>query len=384
MRRAALLALFCAAACAPKYSDLPLTPTQLIAQSEDALRQGEYATAANGFSDYLASGQQSFRARAYYQLAQAQYGLENYEAALATIADLEAEYPGQRWAQPETLRGDIMYALGRRVEAIDAWQRAWAQGTDADRAFLRSRIQETGDQLSTGERDQLADTLTQPDVRTILGLGAPNELGAPPLTPPVVTAAGARAAEAESDADTEAGYQALAGEPLPLDDRAAGDALAAGTRVACLLPLTGPDRETGQRALTGLREAFAGDAGTLLVRDTGGDPDLAARLAAALAADVTVLAIIGPTQDGTAAAVAPVAERAQMPTVLLTHDAGLAGSYVLQTGTASASGSKGLAYDAGVLVRDAIANGARSRGALLSVLRKQAQGGAGALATDAP
>src|SRR5512143_967070 len=391
MRRALLFALLCVlAACGPKYADLPLTPTQTIAQSEDALRRGDYATAANGFSDYLASGQQSFRARAYYELAQAQYGLENYEAALATIADLEAEYPKERWAQPETLRGDIMYALGKRVDAIDAWQRAWLDGTDADRAFLRSRIQETGDQLSISERDQLADTLTQPDVRTILGLGTPNELGAPPLAPPVVAAetthAARKQAEQESEADTEAGYQALEAEPLPLDDRAAGDALAAGSRVACLLPLTGPNRETGQQALNGLRQAFAGDASTLLVRDTGGDPDLAARLANALAADVTVLAIIGPVQDSTAAAVAPVAERAQMPTVMLTNGGGLAGSYVLQTGVASANGSKGLAYDAGVLVRDAIANGARSRGALLTALRKQTQsgGGDGALATGAP
>jgi hypothetical protein len=304
------------------------------------------------FSDYLASGQQNFRARAYYELAQAQYGQEDYGAALATINDLEAEYPGERWAQPEALRGDIMYATGKRVEAIEAWQRAWELGTDSDRAFLRSRIEETGDQLTTAERDQLADTLTQPEVRTILALGTPNELGAPPMAPPpVATNTEQAAAEQESEADTEAGYAALEAEPLPVEDRAAGDALAAGSRVAVLLPLTGPNREAGQQALNGLRQAFAGDSRTLLVRDTGGDPDLAARLADALASDVTVLAIIGPLQDSTAAAVAPVSERLQMPTLLLTTDSGLTGAYVVQAG--AGSGSKG-AYDAGVLVRDAI------------------------------
>ena len=387
MRRAPVFALLCvlAAACGPRYADLPLTPTQTIAQAEDALRRGEYATAANGFSDYLASGQQTFRARAYYELAQAQYGLEHYEAALGTIAALEAEYPGERWAQPETLRGDILFALGRRVDAIDAWQRAWQQGTDADRAFLRSRITDGGEELSTAERDQLADTLTDPEVRTILGLGTPNELGAAPLAAPVATAAEEKAAERESEADTEAGYAALEAAPVPLDDVPAGDALAAGTRVACLLSLTGPDRENGQQALNGLRQAFAGDTQTLLVRDTGGDPDLAARLAAALAADVSVVAIIGPLRDGTAAAVAPIAEQTQMPTLLLAADAGLTGSYVLQSGVASANGAKGLAYDAGVLVRDAIANGARSRGALLEALRKQTQSGGpnGTLVTGA-
>ncbi|MBX3027433.1 ABC transporter substrate-binding protein [bacterium] len=280
-----------------------------------------------------------------------------------------------------------MYALGKRVDAIDAWQRAWADGTASDQAFLRSRIQETGDQLTVAERDELADTLTQPDVRTILGLGAPNELGAPPMPPPLAaapTAAQQRQAAAESEADTAAGYQALEAAPLPLGDQAAGDALAAGAQVACLLPLTGPDRASGQQALNGLRRAFAGDASTLLVRDTGGDPDLAARLADALAADVNVLAIIGPTQDRTAAAVAPIAERAQLPTVLLTNASGLTGAYVLRSGIASSQGAQGLAYDTGVMVRDAIADGARSRGALLAALRQQTRrgdnAGAGSLA----
>jgi len=375
MRRLCLLALLSvvAVACGPRYADLPLTPSQTIAEAEDALKRGEYATAANGFADYLASGQQTFRARAFYQLAQAQYGLENYEGALATLNDLQAEYAGERWAQPDALRGDILYAMGRRVEAIEAWQHAWEIGTESDRAFLRNRIEECGGELTTPERDVLADTLVDPEVRTILGLGAANELGAAPPAPPVLTKEQEKAAEQESFADTTAGYEAMETAPTPIADRATGDALAAGTRVACLLPLTGPAREHGQEALSGLRRAFANDTGALLVRDTGGDPDLAARLATALASDVTVLAIIGPPQDGTAQAVAPIAEQMQMPTLLLAQDPGLTGSYVLETGASNPSGSKGLAYDAGVLVRDAIANGARSRGALLEALRKQTQ-----------
>ena len=99
MRRLCLLALLAVvvAACGPRYADLPLTPSQTIAEAEDALRRGEYATAANGFADYLATGQQTFRARAYYQLAQAQYGLENYEGALATLGDLEVTLSLPDW-----------------------------------------------------------------------------------------------------------------------------------------------------------------------------------------------------------------------------------------------------------------------------------------------
>ena len=337
---AALLVL-CAACSQPYYSNLQLTPSRAIAESDDALRRGEYATAASGFSDYLASGQETFRARAFYQLAQAQYGLENYEAALDTLSDMEAEYPNIG-AQPEVLRGDIYYALGRRVDAIVAWQSAWQRGTDSDRVFIRSRIQEAQDELTPSERSALADQLTNPEVRTVLGLGTANELGATaaePL-PPKLSAADA---ERESEADTAAGYAALETDTLPPDNLAAGDALAAGSRIACLLPLTGPDKAYGQRALRGLRLAFGGTGNTLMVRDTSNQPDLAAQLTTAIAADPAVLAIIGPLRTDAAEAVAPLAERLQMPTLLLARAEGLAGPYVLQISATQAEQMRVLA-----------------------------------------
>src|SRR4051794_30912117 len=101
-------------ACAPRYSDLPMTPSQSIAQAEDALRRGQYETAIQGFADYLGTGEQTFRSRAFFEMAQAQYGMENYEAALDTLTDMEEQYPNQAWPQVPALRGDIFYALGRR------------------------------------------------------------------------------------------------------------------------------------------------------------------------------------------------------------------------------------------------------------------------------
>ncbi len=338
---AVLLVVCSACAATPYYSDLPMTPTRAIAESEDALRRGEYATAVNGFSDYLASGQQTFRARAYYQLAQAQYGLENYEGALSTLADLQAEFP-KAGAQPDVLRGDIYYALNRRVDAIIAWQDAWIIGTDSDRVFIRTRIEEAMDELTPGERSALADQLSDPDVRTIVGVGPANELGASGSEPLPQRLTG-KAAEEESEADTAAGYAALEADTPPPADLAAGDALAGGARVACLLPLTGPDRAYGQRALSGLRLAFAGDDRALMVRDTSNQPDLAAQLTTALASDQAVLAIIGPLRSDTAQAVAPLAERLQMPTLLLARAEGLAGPYVLQTGATQAEQMRTLA-----------------------------------------
>src|SRR6516164_8142222 len=111
MVRKAVLFGICAlvAACA-RYTDLPMTPTQDIAQSEDALHRGEYATAVKGFSDYLVTGETTFRARAFFELAQAQYGLENYQAALDTLADMKDQFPHERGPQVPALQGDIEYA----------------------------------------------------------------------------------------------------------------------------------------------------------------------------------------------------------------------------------------------------------------------------------
>ncbi len=322
-----------------------MTPTQGIAHAEDALRRGEYATAVSGFSDYLATGESTFRARAFFELAQAQSGLENYEAALDTLADLEEQYPNEQWPQTAALRGDIYYALGKRSDAIRQWDIAWERGSDADRMVLHARIEAAIDELSPAEAAQLAGDLQSDDVRAMLAGRAPAAVAAVQSAP---TEAGSRTdaglrtsappptrqrppAESESPAAEEAA--ALGTLPPENLGIAAGDALHSGARVAGLLPLTGPDRAYGQRALGGLRLAFSGFPSMLIVRDTGGQPDLAAQLVATLADDPSVLSIIGPLRSSTASVVAPLAERLQIPTLLLARDAGLTGPYVLQTVT---------------------------------------------------
>src|SRR5215831_8350214 len=179
MHRLVAMIVLCAltAGCAP-YTDLSMTPTQGIAEAEDALRRGEYATAVTGFSDYLATGEPTFRARAFFQLAQAQYGLENYEAALDTLADLEDQYPKEKWPQTAALRGDIYYALGKRTEAIRQWEIAWDRGSDSDRQFLRTRIEQAIDELTPAEASELAGELQNDDVRAMLGSRVPGAVAA--------------------------------------------------------------------------------------------------------------------------------------------------------------------------------------------------------------
>jgi ABC-type branched-subunit amino acid transport system substrate-binding protein len=357
MRRIAPLFFVCAlAACAPRYSDLPMTPSQNMAQAEDALRRGEYATAVSGFSDYLATGETTFRARAFFELAQAQYGLENYEAALDILNDLEERYPGEDWPQIPALRGDIYYALGKRADAIRQWDIAWERGSDGDRQFLRARIEEAVDELTPAQAAELTGELQSDDVRTMLAGRAPGGWAlapsvapepAPHLSPPPpapvapLPKVASPPAESESPAAVEAAaLGTLPSEPLDID---AGDAANSGVGVAALLPLTGPDRAYGQRALSGLRLAFTGFPRMLTVRDTGGQPDLAAQLLVALADQPNIVAVIGPLRSGDATAVAPLAERLQMPMLLLAREEGLTGPYVLQTVTTQQEQMRALA-----------------------------------------
>jgi ABC-type branched-subunit amino acid transport system substrate-binding protein len=82
--------------------------------------------------------------------------------------------------------------------------------------------------------------------------------------------------------------------------------------------------------LNGVRLAFEDFPDALVVRDTGADPEIAARLAERLAADPTVVAIVGPQRSNEAEAIAAVAERQGLPVLLLSQREGLDGRFVLQ------------------------------------------------------
>jgi hypothetical protein len=93
--------------------------------------------------------------------------------------------------------------------------------------------------------------------------------------------------------------------------------------VACLLPLTGADRGAGRLALDQLRRAFVSSSTHLVVRDSGSDADLAARLAGQLAADPAVLALIGPLSAAEVKRAAAVANATGLPILPLSNTAGI-------------------------------------------------------------
>ncbi len=335
-----LLVLVLGLAACSTYSGIPYAPPMGYVHADDALRRGNYAEAAQGFAGYLAAGgDRAYRARAYYQLAQAEYGLRNYHATLDALAELEHEFPEQRGTQTAALRGDAFYELGQPGEALLAWDTAWNRGTERDRSLLRARIQEAVDHMSDEDLRQVGDLLTTPEIAAMVAArlpGAPvpgrTVAAAEEKTPAGAEPAAAEAApsfvpETERERQAEERAEAMA-EPSPPSEQA-GPSGPTG-RIGLLLPLTGPDRTYGQRALQGLRLALLDAPSTLVVRDTGGDPEVAVDLFRQLAADPTVLAIIGPLRSSEAAVVAPLAEKAGIPVLLLSQREGFEGPFVLQ------------------------------------------------------
>ena len=308
-------------------------------EGEDALARGEYENASSHFGAYLASGRLTYRARALYQLARAQYHLEDYTGAEASLARLNDEFPGFGRKQVNALRGDLAYATGNRLDAILLWESAYEKSSADEREVLRPRIEEAIRFLDADEARELAGMVTNPQIYELalrridspVALAAvqdgaarqPNNGGSErdailsDQSPPEMAAAGG-AVDVGASAPAPVAREGVPSDQAPrapieknLDELGSADAPPAviaalpggeatagepgvyiGPRVAALLPLTGSGRAEGARALAALRRSM--NAATLLIRDTGSDPAIAAELAKAMAADREVVALLGP------------------------------------------------------------------------------------------
>jgi hypothetical protein len=329
-----IVSLLCS--CSTPYPKVPLAAPLSYAKGEEALMHGELAEAERQFRAYLASDGTSYRARARYQLARAQYQMEDYAGAELSLDELDAEFPGFGRRQVAALRGDIAYALGQPVDAIVLWAAAYEESNAAEKESLRPRIAEAMQSLDPEQAKELAAAVTEPEIYEMAidrlagpeievaagggavatsgpmaaddaGAGAPLPPDAPveqagalgeltvdeqlamdtPGEPAVVEVA---TVDTAMVADESAAPAAVAGE------EAAGEIVEPGfyigPRVAALLPLTGSGRDAGRGALVSLRNSI--DAATLVVRDTGSDPAIAAELVRQLAADRDVIAVLGP------------------------------------------------------------------------------------------
>lgn len=191
-----------------------------------------------------------------------------------------------------------------------------------------------------------SETTPQPQRLTI----PPIETGPPDTTPdnsgavnqvaPAQPQPQARAPEPAAVPGTSVPKDQLAAAAVPAAAPGKGstrDALAeaphASTKIGCLLPLSGPNRSAGERALRGVHLVFGEDSTTVLLRDTRSDSRTAAQLCHELARDPNVLVIVGSSGDGAGAGMTRGAEENRMPLLLASAGEGPSGQYVFKLGT---------------------------------------------------
>lgn len=102
-----------------------------------------------------------------------------------------------------------------------------------------------------------------------------------------------------------------------------------GPQVGCIVPLTGKDRDLGEHVLRGLRLVFGDASDRLVVKDSGSNATIAARLLTELAEDDDFVVAIAAVAPGEAKALALVANQKSFPLLLLSDDAAAAGDYVI-------------------------------------------------------
>lgn len=119
--------------------------------------------------------------------------------------------------------------------------------------------------------------------------------------------------------------------------------------VGVILPLSGRRRQWGNRSLQAIRMAF-GDSSpfTLIIKDSEGDPAVAAKAVEDLVLQQHVIAIVGPLFSKGAMAAALKAEELSVPILLLSHREGLPqlGPYVFSTGLTVQAQARALAKTA--------------------------------------
>ncbi|HEX7406606.1 MAG TPA: ABC transporter substrate-binding protein [Candidatus Binatia bacterium] len=345
-----------------------------VRRGDEAFQYKEYEKAVAAYRTYLDQTDHGlYTARTFYKSALAQYRLGHYREVLTTLDELSERYPKEHWVQVEVLRGDTAHAMGHPTAALEAWDAAWKIGGDAERQQLRQRILSTARQLSDPELAGARQVVSSDDVAELLDQQVarrqtheinepiPDEsregetmAKAPSRVPaPAQAAAPKPGTKVAARAVTKVTEQAPATRPAESPKVAAevgngGSASLPGraalaeapqvepvqgtAKVGCMLPLSGPSRQLGQRSLRALRLAFGAESDRLVVKDTGSDPVTAANMLDELARDPSVLVVIGPLEGDVAQGVAPRAEQAHLPLLLLSPGGGPTGPFVLQAG----------------------------------------------------
>jgi len=313
MLLAALAGVGCSRRSVP-LEDAPLA----FRQAEDNFRLGNYEKAVRGYQVFLDSESsdeyEELVPRAYYRMAVAEYRRGRYTECLGVLDRMERQLPDEQWPQVYSLRGDAELARGNPISALHWWEEGWEIADGQEKREARQHIADALDHMDASALARARTVLTAEELRAMVDArlkspGAPAKSRADTVPPPVPP----KAAPSEVPS-SELGEER--GGPPP--------------RIGVLLPLSGQYATYGQRSLNGIKLAFGSAADGLVVKDDRGEPQVGRGALDELLNDPGVAAVIGPLRGKVAEAVAPRAERAGMPMVVLSQQEGLGGRWVIQ------------------------------------------------------
>jgi ABC-type branched-subunit amino acid transport system substrate-binding protein len=234
---------------------------------------------------------------------------------------MERALPDRHWSQVYILRGDAELARGNAISALRWWEQAYlAADDDGEKREARQHMADAVARMDPATVERARAVLTTPEMRELIDRRAGPGGGAP--APVRSTAARPATGGAVPAPPPRPGDAA----PPPLPE---GPGVA-DPRIGVLLPLSGEFASYGQRSLNGVKLALGPQEQRLLVRDTRGDVAAARAALDELLADPNVIAVIGPLRSKEAESLAPRAERAGMPMILLAQQEGPGGRWLVQ------------------------------------------------------
>ena len=307
----ATLALSACTHRAVPLEDAPLP----FRQAEDNFRLGNYDKAVRGYQVFLDSSSsdeyEELVPRAYYRMALSEYRRGRYTECLAVLDRMEHRLPDSRYAQVLALRGDAELARGNPISALHWWEEGWQIAQGDEKRDARQHITTALDRMDPSALPRARSVLTTEEMRSLVDM----RLKTPgmPLTK-----------EPPSETVTSPSHESNE-ETVPLDEGGSHPQ----ARIGVLLPLSGQFATYGQRSLNGIKLALGEQASGLVVRDTKGDPTAGRAALDELAGDPTIGAVIGPLRSKVAEAVAPRAEHAGIPLVVLSQE-GISGRWIVQ------------------------------------------------------
>lgn len=331
----ALLLLTTIAACGGRSVPLEDAPLP-YRQAEDSFRLGNYEKAVRGYQIFLDSESSEdypeLVPRAFYRQALSEYRRGRYAECLTTLDKMERRLPDRDWPQVYTLRGDAELARGKTMAALRWWEQGWEVSEGEERRAAKQHIADALDRMDATSLRRARDVLVAPPLQDLVDQrlrGAP----AGPRTATSTAAPPPRSGTAQPPPS---------GPPVPRGVRPDAP-VPTNARIGVLLPLSGEFASYGQRSLNGIKLGVGALASQLDVRDTKGEPASGRAAFDAFIVDPNVIAVIGPLRSKVAEVVAPRAETAGVPTVLLSQQDGATGQWVKQPAMTAADQAAQLA-----------------------------------------